>query len=210
VCRHADGQWGLSAAETGTLKEASQRGFDCPTPGTVIETSLGGWFRFEEQDGFRCWYRTRNGSEDSRYAALLGGDSSWIQKGSTALKNLWPLRVGKRTWFTVDGVSGGGYPTSWYETYTVAGRQRVRVPAGTFDTYVISWKEQGRLGNEYEADHTFWYAPELGYFVKFAAGSALGNTLEDWVATHVQRPPARNAPINARIEERGISGSSRR
>ena len=107
-------------------------------------------------------------------------------------------------------MSGGGYPTSWYETYTVAGRQRVRVPAGTFDTYVITWKEQGRLGNDYEAEHTFWYAPAVGYFVKFEAGSALGNTLEDWEATSVRQPPARNAPLNAGIEERGLSGSSSR
>jgi hypothetical protein len=154
----------------------------------VIETSLGGWFRFEEQDGFRCWYRTRGGREDSRYAALLGGDSAWIGSGGAKLKALWPLAVGKETWFVVDGVSAGGYPASWYETYRVVRRERVSVPAGTFDAYVISWKEQGRLGNDYAAGHTFWYAPEVGYFVRFQAADVLGSTLKDWQATRIERP----------------------
>jgi hypothetical protein len=188
VCKTEGGGWALDPS-TAVASEAERQGFHCPKPGTVIETSLGGRLRFLEQDGFRCWYRDENGAESSRFAMLLGGDSPWLGKGGEQIRDLWPLAVGKRRWFIVDGVSSGGFPTSWYETYTVAGKERVTVPAGTFDAYVIDWQEQGREGNGYTAMHRFWYAPSLGYAVRFEADKAPGTTLADWQATRIAAPP---------------------
>jgi hypothetical protein len=72
----------------------------------------------------------------------------------------------------------------------VRGRERVTVPAGTFDTYVITWSEQGRLANDYEVTHTFWYAPSIRYFVRFRAGNRMNEGLQDWDATRIVLPAA--------------------
>jgi hypothetical protein len=194
VCRRPNGQWTLTNArppvEPGNI---APEDFQCPAAGTLVETSIGGWFRFTQQDGLRCWYQTKSGAADARYAMLLGRDSSWIRQGADRLARLWPLRVGKQVWFVTEGVSAAGYPTSWYETYTVTGRERVTVPAGTFDAYVIAWEEQGREGNGFHAKYTFWFAPEVGYFVKFRGDGSPGSSLADWQATRVDLPHERTS-----------------
>ena len=86
---------------------------------------------------------------------------------------------------------------SWYENYTVTGRERVTVPAGTFDAFVITWEEKGRFENGFEAKSTFWYAPDLGYFVKFQADPALGSGFRDWQATRVVTPRRGATPVVA-------------
>jgi len=200
VCRQSTGQWAMSATEPppGLL---GRDDWYCPQPGTTVETSAGGYFLFTRGDGARCWYRMRDGSANSRYAHLLGGDSAWLAIGGAKLKDLWPLEIGKTVWFVSNGISSNGYPSTWYETYRVVGRERVAVPAGTFDTYVIEWEEQGREGSSYRAANRFWFAPEVGYFVKFRAASVPYNTLEDWDATRVVVPQPTRA-----VAERPASG----
>src|SRR5207248_90463 len=120
-------------------------------------------------------------------------------QGGARLKQLFPLREGRRVWFVVGGANASGAPASWYETYRVVGRERVQVPAGTFDAWVIDWEEQGRDGSSWQARHRFWFAPELGYFVKFAAAKSPPNNLEDWVATRVVVPrPLESGALAAR------------
>jgi hypothetical protein len=158
----------------------------CPRPGTIVETSLGARFQFTRPDGARCWFRTADGGEDSRYAHLLGGDSTWIKQGGTSLKDLFPLQPGKSRWFVVSGVTTTSYPASWYQTYTVGSRERIQTRAGTFDAYPIDWEEQGREGNAWQVRHRFWFAPEVGYFVKFVADPR--TELQDWEAIRVVVP----------------------
>jgi hypothetical protein len=195
VCRGSTGRWSVSDADLPTELLARRADSLCPIPGTIVETSLGGALQFTRADGPRCWFRTRDGGEDSRYAHLLAGGSTWIRQGGARLKDLFPLREGRRIWFTVTGVTASGSPSSWYETYTVTGRERVKVPAGTFDTYVVEWEEQGRDGSAWSARHRFWFAPALGYFVKFEGDKAPGNALQDWAATRVVMP----APLDGTI-----------
>jgi hypothetical protein len=203
VCQGRDGKWALSTAQPEALSGSSgprsvaPEDFHCPTPGTVIETSVGGWLQFTGQEGLRCWYRTRSGTTDSRYALLLAGDSDWVEQGGDEIGKLWPLRVGKRQWFVARRLAPEQYYMSWYEIYTVTGRERITVPAGTFDTYVITWEEKGRFENGFEAKSTFWYAPEVGYFVKFRADPALGSGFRDWHATRIVAPRPAVAPVAA-------------
>jgi hypothetical protein len=207
VCRDTRGDWALAAATPRLTADTAAS--ICPRPGTVVETSIGGYLRFTYGDGPRCWYRTRSGALDARYAAFLSGDSSWLEKGGSRLRDLFPLEIGKEVWFIVDGVTSSGYATSWDETYTVVGRERIRVPAGTFDTYVIRWMEWGRLTNDWEATHTFWYAPAVGYFVKFRAAWHTG--MKSWEATRIELqsdPLLASQPPDA-IEGSGSSGPPR-
>jgi hypothetical protein len=176
-----------------------------PRPGTVVETSLGGYFRFTYGDGPRCWYRTRSGGIEARYGAFLGGDSAWLEQGGLNLRRLFPMEVGKQAWFVVEGVTADGYGGSWDETYTVVGRERIKVPAGTFDTFVVEWQELGRRGSLWEATHKFWYAPAVGYIVKFRP--AWHTSMKSWEATRVTLP---TDPLTASAPRRepAASGSS--
>jgi hypothetical protein len=192
VCRDGSGEWRLAAAAP-ALSGTGDGGGDspfCPRPGTVVETSIGGYFRFTHGDGPRCWFRNAAGALEARYGAFLAGDSAWLAAGGTRLRALFPLAVGKEVWFTVAGVTAANFPSSWDETYTVVGRERVTVPAGTFDAFVVTWEETGRLGNDYAVRHTYWYAPEVGYVVRFRAGSRMSDALQDWEATRIVVPPA--------------------
>jgi hypothetical protein len=184
VCRKPDGQWALSQP---TFAEGVETVSSiCPRPGTVVETSLGGHFNFTHSAGARCWFYTPSGEIGSRFAAFLAGDSSWAAGEGERLRDLFPLQVGKEISFTVEGATDGGYPSSWDQTYTVTRRERVTVPAGTFDTYVVRWREQGRLTNDWEATHTFWFSPDISYIVKFRGASH--TRLKNWQATRVVRP----------------------
>jgi hypothetical protein len=181
---------GLVGCASGGGPGSAQAGgepFRCPKPGTIIETSVGGRFEFTNSDGFYCNFRIGRGS-GSRYAMLLAGDSTWIKMGGANLRKLWPLRPGNSEWFVASGTTSTGYPTSWYETYTVEGRERITVPAGTFDTYRMTWTEQGREESFYKAVMTYWFAPAVGYFVKFQGPEIPQEGLEGWVATRVVIP----------------------
>jgi hypothetical protein len=189
LCRDGDGAWRLSAAEPPPAA-LPRRGDHCPAPGTIIETSLGGWLQFTGEAGEQCRYRMRSGATSSRYALLVEGGSDFVRQGGERLRALWPLHVGAQRWFESDAVGSTGVPGSWYETYSVVRRETVTVPAGTFDTYVIEWEESGREGNTYRATNTYWYAPNVGYFVKFEADKVPYNELRDWQATRVFVPAA--------------------
>jgi hypothetical protein len=197
VCRQPGGEWKLSTPDV-TAQEVTRRNFACPKPGTVIETSVGGRLDFVIQDGFRCWYRTGQGANASRFAMLLDGESNWLRQGGQALAMLWPLKPGNQQWFSVTGADREGFPASWYETYTVVGREAVRVPAGTFDAFVIRWEEQARGEGNYYAASRFWFAPEVGYFVKFEAARSPGSPGADWEATRINTIPDTVAPVAAR------------
>jgi hypothetical protein len=188
VCQRPDGEWRLEAALPGaaSMAPAPTTSEICPKPGTIVETSLGGFFRFTSGDGLRCWYRTADGELSSRYAHFLSGESAWVAQGVDILGKLWPLQPGKDVWFTIEGVTDAGYPTSWDQGFTVVRRERITVPAGSFDTYVIRWQELGRLNNDWEATHTFWFAPEVGYFVKFKPAHHV--MMKSWEATRVVLP----------------------
>lgn len=162
--------------------------FQCPRPGTQLTTSIGGEFIFTSGEGYICRYQMMTGYSGARYAMLVESDSSWMTQGAEKLRGLWPLAVGKKVWFESRGVSSDGFPGSWYETYTVTGRRTVTVPAGTFDTYVIEWEEQGREGNSYRSRNTYYFAPAVGYFVKFEPGGTPGNKMTPWVAERVEIP----------------------
>jgi len=59
---------------------------------------------------------------------------------------------------------GGG--EAWRDSIEVVAVERVTVPAGTFDTFVLL-RNSEQIGGEWRAAQRTWYAPELGWVVKF-------------------------------------------
>ena len=84
------------------------------------------------------------------------------------LGQLFPLEVGKSVGFVRRW--GGG---AWRDRIEVQGTERVSVPAGTFDTYVLLRRSE-QIDSDWRAEQRSWYAPELGWVVKFEGYNSRG------------------------------------
>ncbi len=92
---------------------------------------------------------------------------------------LYPLEVGKTVSFTRNW---GGQ--SWTDRITVAGTERVEVPAGTFDTFVLL-RQSEQVGSDWRAEQRNWFAPELGWVVRFEGFNNRGSG-ERWQAVRFE------------------------
>lgn len=77
------------------------------------------------------------------------------------LGQLFPLQIGKAVSFTRRWAG-----EAWRDRIEVQATERVTVPAGTFDTFVLL-RVSEQVGGEWQAEQRTWYAPELGWVVKF-------------------------------------------
>jgi len=143
--------------------------FRCPGAGTQIRTSVASEFKFTEANGTRCGYVDENGQTRERYALFADGISRLARK---EMDSLWPLRVRNRVDFDIIDSVSDGWPARFltrnrHETFEVTQRQRIAVPAGIFDTFIVEWTER-EIGvhDATEAKITMWYAPAVGYVVK--------------------------------------------
>jgi len=155
--------------------------FRCPKPGTVIDyTDTGGTITFKAPDGMWCVGTQEDGQPFRRYAMLAGSNSTWSSFIENHVERIWPLRIGKEISFKHQGHSsnqsgGVGADTPfWYEEKIVVARtERLTVPAGTFDTWVIEDHQDVARGGV-SALRTYWYAPEVGFIIKYRYHIALG------------------------------------
>ena len=153
---------------------ADQKEFHCPKSGTVIEyTGTGGTIVFGGADGMWCTGTLEKGQSWRRYAVLAGADASWSGFIENHVERIWPLQLGKEIRFTFQGrssrVSGGVDADTpfWYaERIVVARKEKLTVPAGTFDTWVIGDHQDVSRGRVV-ALRTYWYAPEIGFAIKY-------------------------------------------
>jgi hypothetical protein len=77
------------------------------------------------------------------------------------VESLWPMQVGKHA--STDMITQqGGRNLRW----DVVRNETVTVPAGTYPTYVIEKRERSS-DDSYLATERWWYAPQLGFPVKY-------------------------------------------
>jgi hypothetical protein len=163
-----------------------QQEFRCPKPGTVIEyTEGGGKISFTSQDGMWCVGTGTGGQSWRRYALLAGPGSKFIENH---IERIWPLQIGKEISFTFQGTSNnttssivGDVP--WYtETIRVLRKESLAVKAGVFESWVIEDRQDGRGASKvgFTGIGTYWYAPDLGYAVKYTyhVSSGIGTDKE--------------------------------
>ncbi|MGE5200889.1 MAG: hypothetical protein ACM3O6_02375, partial [Acidobacteriota bacterium] len=149
--------------------ESATAEFHCPAAGTLIRTSANVSFKFTDGKGMICGYLDQYGAARQRYAIFADGFGRLAKHDLDAL---WPLKVGNRVEFVVvdnsaPSLSGAWQSLDYEEKFTVVGVEPVTVPAGTFDTFVVEWREKGTRGAaRSEAIITSWYAPRTGYIVK--------------------------------------------
>lgn len=89
------------------------------------------------------------------------------------LASLYPLQVGKGIKFTRRKGQ-----LVWDDDILVTATERLTVPAGTFDTFIVRRRSQLRDG-EWWAVQRNWYAPSLGWSVKFEGKSSDGR-IQSW------------------------------
>ena len=144
----------------------------CPTPGTVIVTSINETYAIRGGDGLYCWVRS---STPGRPSHDFGAFSLVTEVGSMCyiaakdqIAKLWPLEVGKVVRFSAES---GNY--AWTSTYTVTEKKDITVKAGTFPVYVVVYDEEQRNG-PYHSIWTSYISTDVGYRVKVDYASVSG------------------------------------
>lgn len=83
----------------------------------------------------------------------------------------WPLWVGKRWSSEYHLISPDSTPIPILANYECDARERITVPAGSFDCFRI-WRRSRPLvdGNYLDKVSLLWYAPKVGYFLRRLEG----------------------------------------
>jgi hypothetical protein len=80
---------------------------------------------------------------------------------------LWPLQVGKVVSGTYKGAGADpNFQGIWKHTLTVEKYEKVTVKAGTFDTFVVTFDQEG-VTHSLRSKLRQWYAPEPGVTIKY-------------------------------------------
>ena len=143
--------------------------FKCPAAGTELTYRSAGANSVRVstgQEGNACLSKSTAAGTTEQVRVHYGLIGSVDAAGESYvkgidLKSLWPLKVGNKTVqiFNVTGRDGKSYSNN--VTMSVAGYEKVTVPAGTFDTFRV---EETKAGDP--VPHIPWWAPALGVSVK--------------------------------------------
>ncbi|KCV82973.1 hypothetical protein ATO10_05167 [Actibacterium atlanticum] len=101
---------------------------------------------------------------------VCGGDSYNYDKKAYA--ELWPLETGKTVQVTLKRKKDGRVRVS---TITVGKLQKVKLAFGTVQAYQITEVMRGINGSSYKATYTSYWAPEIGWNVKYDRKSSSGS-----------------------------------
>ncbi len=151
---------------------AAQEAFHCPEPGTVLTYSEGTSLTFTSQEGLTCRARTNKGALVSQF---LGLPAPSVDLEKNHGEGLFPWRVGNQVEFMTSGSTANAtgilvetIKDVYYDnTVKVLGQEKLATVAGTVDTFVIEWHRQARGRWLGAWASTIWFAPQLGYWIKF-------------------------------------------
>ncbi|HEX6978932.1 MAG TPA: hypothetical protein VF342_06510 [Alphaproteobacteria bacterium] len=156
-------------------------------PGTIYTNSLGNTITVTGVVGRTVRFVDQNGKEFSSHALLYAQNPKVIGNESViaAIDSLWPLEVGKQAEAWVYNPDW-----SWKLTWKVLGRETVNVPAGSFDAWLIEHTEAS-MGDYYIGKSQTWYAPEVGWNVRYRGWVEVGTRGEEteWVLTGAHLVP---------------------
>ena len=146
--------------------------------------------RFERLDAPGQWFSLRG--------FLRQDAQSGTAERRTVFRNIAPdaghvLTSAQPLTFQREYLSNGElvvHATSW----TVEGRERITVPAGTFDCWVIVWRSRS-LQTNWTGFERWWYSPEAQHYVrmeyKYGATPTASRVLMRY---SLPRPPIAEAP----------------
>lgn len=158
---------------TPSIAVAQTAAFKCPATRMVVEFSDGSvntWTGKSSQNACEAINKRPDSAETVNwvYAPTAAVPANRSQAWATQVKatQLWPLVVGKKIEGRFDGVNPSGFEGTTYTTFTVDRTERITVPAGTFETFVVTRVEENKTFS-YRATARQWYAPDPGMTVKW-------------------------------------------
>ena len=151
--------------------------FKAPKAGARMvfeDLTQGGTSRgvFEATEGMRVAFRW-DGKAAVSLTPFCADCAQAIPSDGGPLAALYPLQVGKGVKFTRRKGQ-----LVWDDDILVTATERLSVPAGIFNTFVVRRRSQLR-DSEWWAEQRNWYAPSLGWVVKFEGKSSDGR-IQSW------------------------------
>jgi len=137
-----------------------------PEPGTVYHYQ-GGFNRITGNNGMRTFFEDSAGGKGARVALFLPDHPEYpIKVDSTDLAIIWPLKIGNEGIIRTErGIE------VWNWEFRINTLESVKVPAGTYDAFVVQAIESPELIRDpragYTASYQWWYAPKINAVVKF-------------------------------------------
>lgn len=163
----------------------------CPPDGLIIETSIGTTIRAggaDPQDPSICLFRRTDGRAPFRsvYGFISADSGSLASAVRRAVQGVSPFQAGKK--MAVDALQD--YSSSaWRWEIEVLRQERVTVPAGTFDAWVVQITETGFGSNQHKSERSYWFDRASNAPVKLEVNLIRGITqLRSWEAKAVIRP----------------------
>jgi|SRR6185369_9070037 hypothetical protein len=163
-----------------------------PPVGSVIQTSAG-TYTVTSSNGYDLVLQkdTKAGGGFTTMHGLFQEEpANTASYSRSEVEGLWPLQVGKRG--STDMITQqGGRNLRW----DVLRTETVTVPAGTFPTYVIEKRERSS-DDSYQATEHWWYAPQLGFPVKYEQELTRGiDKRAPWELVSIRYPGAPTAGV---------------
>lgn len=145
--------------------------FRGPPPGTSFDTTLG-VFRIDGTDGTNLVRRGDQAALNTTWVGGLvgyGSGDAVLDSAKRGFGQIWPLQLGKSVRFDIQRADGA----AWHNTLTVERTELLKVPAGSYATFVIAHRERAANGS-YDAEYLYWWSPALGFAIKRESRTALG------------------------------------
>jgi hypothetical protein len=106
---------------------------------------------------------------DKNLVAVAGTNKKGKPVSVSGLQLLeFPLHVGREWTQDVDLRTSGGFQRPFANQWKVESFEDVKVKAGTFKAFRISWYQQNRGPNGWTGSCSMWWSPEVKAFVKRA------------------------------------------
>jgi len=128
--------------------------------------------RFGATEGMLTSF-TWDGREAASLTSFCADCALGLPNDGGPLAGLFPLRVGHGIRFTRRHRG-----RTWQDDILVTATERLTVPAGTFDTFIVRRRSELQDG-DWWAEQRNWYAPSLGWVVKLE-GKASDGRVEAW------------------------------
>ena len=183
--------------------------FHCAKPGTRLVFNSQGYVEFFGQEGLACLVTVPNNKAPevtNSLHVLLGLSTSktWVENHA---ERLFPFKVGNEVEFTSSADSShlAGLGTSsdrlyYRDNIKVLRQEKLNTKFGSFDTWVIEDRQisQGRTAGTWIT--TYWWAPDLGYFVKrtYEVRQGLG-TDQSTELTSLTTPAPASVPVTSSV-----------
>jgi hypothetical protein len=163
-----------------------------PPVGSVVQTSAG-TYTVTGSSGYDLILQKdaqAGGGFTTMHALFQEEPENTASYSRREVEGLWPLQVGKRG--STDMITQqGGRNLRWEVVRT----ENVTVPAGTFATYVVEKRERSS-DDQYLATDRWWYAPQLGFPVKYEQELVRGiDRRAPWELVSIRYPGAPVAGI---------------